>query len=133
LAEPRFFLTLMSVFAGLALVTASVGLYGLVNYAVAQRTREIGIRIALGADLGRVMRLVLRDALTPVAIGLTAGTLASWWLSRLLSTLLYETTPHDPGTLTLVTALLIGVAVVAAYIPARAAARIDPVATLRAE
>jgi predicted permease len=131
--EPRFFLALMSVFAGLALVTASVGLYGLVSYAVAQRTREIGIRIALGADSNRVTRLVLRDALIPVAIGLAGGTLASWWLSRFLTSLLYGVTPHDPATFALVTTLLVVVATVAAYAPARAATRIDPIATLRAE
>jgi putative ABC transport system permease protein len=131
--EPRFFLTLMSLFAGLALLTASVGLYGLVNYAVAQRTREIGIRIALGADLGRVTRLMLRDAMIPVVIGLAGGLLASWWLSRFLSSLLFEVTPHDPGTFALVTMLLAAVAAVAAYVPARVATRIDPVATLRAE
>ena len=133
LREPRFFLTLMSAFAALALLTASVGLYGLVNYAVAQRTREIGIRIALGADLGRVKRLVLRDTLAPVAVGLAAGTLASWWLSRFLSSLLYATTAHDPATLAMVTMLLIALGFVAAYVPARAATRVDPIATLRAE
>jgi putative ABC transport system permease protein len=123
----------MSVFAGLALVTASVGLFGLVSYAVAQRTREIGIRIALGADSSGVTRLMLRDALMPVVIGLAAGMLASWWLSRFLSSLLYEVTPHDPTTFALVTALLVAVAAVAAFVPARAATRIDPIATLRAE
>jgi len=131
--QPRFFVTLMSLFAGLALLTASVGLYGLVNYAVAQRTREIGVRIALGADFHGVVRLVLRDAMTPVAFGVAAGLAASWWLSRYLSSLLYRITPHDPGTFALVTMLLVLVAATAAYLPARAATRIDPIVTLRAE
>jgi len=131
--QPRFFVVLMSLFAGLALLTASVGLYGLVNYAVAQRTREIGVRMALGADFHGVVRLVLRDAMVPVVTGLFVGTAASWWLSGYLSSLLYQITPHDPQTVALVTVLLLSVAATAAYLPARAAARIDPIITLRAE
>jgi ABC-type antimicrobial peptide transport system permease subunit len=76
---------------------------------------------------------MLRDALIPVVIGLSGGMLASWWLSRFLSSLLYEVTPHDPATFALVTTLLVVVATAAAYVPARAATRIDPIATLRAE
>jgi putative ABC transport system permease protein len=133
LTEPRFFFWFMTAFAGLALLTASVGLYGLVNYAVGQRTREIGVRIALGAGLGRVRRLVLREALIPVVLGLVTGLAASVWLSRYLSSLLYEIAPHDPATFVAVMALLVTVAAVAAYIPARKATRIDPVATLRAD
>jgi ABC-type antimicrobial peptide transport system permease subunit len=132
-AEPRFFAALMTVFAGLALLTASVGLYALVRYAVTQRTREIGVRIALGANLHRIVRLVLRDAFVPIGVGLAAGTAASWWLSRFLSSLLYGISPHDPVTLALVTAVLVGVAFLAAYLPARRATHIDPIVTLRAE
>jgi putative ABC transport system permease protein len=131
--QPRFFVALMSLFAALALLTASVGLYGLVNYAVAQRTREIGVRMALGADFQRVVRLVLRDAMVPVVAGIAVGTAGSWWLSRYLSSLLYQITPHDPQTFSLVTMLLVIVAATAAYLPARAATRIDPIVTLRAE
>ena len=107
--------------------------HGLVNYAVAQRTREIGVRMALGADVHGVVRLVLRDAMVPVVAGLFVGTAASWWLSGYLSSLLYQITPHDPQTVALVTVLLLTVAATAAYLPARAATRIDPIITLRAE
>jgi len=133
LKEPRFFLTLMTLFAGLALLTASVGLYGLVNYGVAQRAREIGVRIALGASARSIVHLVMRDALIPVALGIVFGIGASWWLSRALSSLLYEVTPHDPSTFVLVTTLMVLVVGVAAYLPTRVATRIDPILTLRAE
>jgi predicted permease len=130
---PRLFLVLMLALAVLGLVTASVGLYGAVCYAVTQRTREIGVRIALGANLGRVRRLVLREAMMPMVLGVIGGLVGAWWLTRYLSSLLYQTPPHDPLAFGAMLVVLMCVAALAAYIPARRATRINPVETLRAE
>jgi predicted permease len=131
--EPRFFLLLMAGFAALAVLTAAVGLCGIVNSAVGRRTNEIGVRMALGANMASVRRLVLREAMMPTALGIAGGLMAAWWLTRYLSTLLYETDPHDPAAFGFVVAFLVGVAALAAYVPARRATRINPVETLRAE
>lgn len=130
---PRFALILMLILAGLALLTASVGLYGVLAFAVNQRTPEIGVRMALGASARQVRRLVVRDAIAPVGLGVAAGLVATLGLSRFIATLLYDTPPHDPWTLLGVTVIVVAVAVLASSVPARRASRVDPAIALRAE
>jgi predicted permease len=132
-AEERFNAALLSVFAGLALALTAIGIYGVVAYAVRQRTREVGIRAALGAQRGDTLRLILRQGMEPVAIGLGLGLLAAFGLTRLISGLLYGVSPGDPATFATVALLLAAVAILACYLPARRAARIDPVEALRNE
>jgi len=133
LGQPRFRTLLLALFGGLALALASVGIYGVMAYSVSQRTQEIGIRMALGAAAGDVLRLVLgqvlRLALVAVGVGI-AGALA---MSHSLSSLLYGVRPTDPATFAAVALLLVGVAGLAAYVPARRAARVDPTVALRNE
>ena len=133
LVGPRFYLVVLTALAGLGLLTASVGLYGVLTHSVQLRSREIAVRIALGADPGRVRRLVIRDGLLPVAAGAATGGVAAFWLAGLLDTLLYDTAPHDPLAFGLALAVLTSVAALAAFVPARRATRLDPMATLRAE
>jgi predicted permease len=133
LESPRFFSTLMSLFALLGLLTATAGLFGVLSYAVSQRTHEIGVRLALGAERGDVRRMVYADSLRPVAIGLCCGVLGAMWLTRFLSTQLYQVQPHDPLTYFAVTGFMIVVTAVAAELPARRAMRIDPIEALRHE
>ena len=132
-AEPRFVMRLLSGFAALALALAAVGLYGVVAYAVAERRREIGIRIALGATPRDVQRLVLRTGATTVAFGLLAGLGASFVLLRLLRSVLFGVGAHDPVTLSCAGALLALVALAAHWGPIRQARRVDPMASLRAD
>ena len=131
LAQQRFNMLLLGLFATLALVLAAVGIYGLMAYAVSQRTHEIGVRIAIGAQPQDVLRLVVGDgaklALCGIAIGIVAGLL----LTRLMASLLFEVTPTDPATFALVSALLAVVGLAACYIPARRATRVDPMVALR--
>jgi putative ABC transport system permease protein len=131
--QPRFRALLIGIFAILALLLAAVGVYGLISYSVTERTREIGIRVALGARPGQVLRIVIRDgfvlAMTGVAIGL-AGALAA---TRLLGTFLFGVGATDPMTFTLVSLLLLAIALAASYIPSRRALRVDPLVALRAE
>ena len=115
----------------LALMLTAIGLYGVVAYAVAQRTREIGIRMALGAQRRDVFKLVLRKGLILVACGSAIGLVACYWLSRLVSNQLYGISPNDPTTLLSVAVLLVGVALLASYIPARRATKVDPLVALR--
>jgi predicted permease len=117
----------------LALLLTAIGLYGVVAYAVTQRTREIGIRMALGAQRRDVFRLVLRKGLILVAFGSAIGLLACYWLSRLVSNQLYGISPSDPATLFSVAVLLVAVALLASYIPARRATKVDPLVALRYE
>jgi ABC-type antimicrobial peptide transport system permease subunit len=132
-AEPRFQALLLGTFAALALLLAAVGIYGIVAQSVAERTREIGIRMALGANCARVLRQVMAEgmalALTGVALGL-AGALAA---GRMLSALLYGVTASDPLTYAGASLVLTGIAAAACYLPARRAARVDPVIALRWE
>jgi putative ABC transport system permease protein len=130
-ARRRFATTLLSSFAALALVLGTIGMYGVLSYAVAQRRREIGIRIALGAKPGEVMGAVLRQALTLTVLGVVIGAAAALALTRLLDALLYEVSPTDPLTYVAVALLLTAVAALAAWMPARRATRIDPLAVLR--
>lgn len=129
----RLLMMLLLGFGGLALVLAAVGVFGVNAYAVSQRTHELGVRMALGADRRRVLRLILRQSLGICAIGIAVGLAGSLAVTRVLRTLLYQITPHDPLTLAVVTVVLLGVAAIACYLPAWRATRIDPVAALRAE
>jgi ABC-type antimicrobial peptide transport system permease subunit len=122
-----------SFFGLLALLLACVGLYGVLSYMVARRTNEIGIRIALGAMRGDVIWLVLREALTLVGAGAVIGLLASLAATRTVSTLLFGLKPNDPLTIAAATLLLLAIAVLSAYLPARRASRVDPMAALREE
>jgi putative ABC transport system permease protein len=133
LVNPRFSALLMSLFAGLAMLTAAVGLYGMLSYAVAQRTREIGVRMALGANRSNVRRLIVSDALWPVIAGLTLGSILAQWLTRFIASQLYGVAPGDPATFALVLLLFAAVALIAAYVPARYATRVDPIVALRVE
>lgn len=128
---PRFYLLLMSVFAMLALATAAVGLSAVLNYSVAQRTREIGVRLALGGTARRILALVVADALVPIATGLAAGLVVAFWLSKFLASQLFAITPHDPASYLTASVALLLVAAGAAFLPARRATRINPVETLR--
>jgi putative ABC transport system permease protein len=132
-AQPRFYTMLLTGFAGLALLLAALGIYGVVSYSVSQRTRELGIRIALGATQDRVVRLVLGQGVTLTVVGVGVGLVGAYWLVHLLSTLLYGVAPTDASTFASVSVLLIGVASLASYLPARRAARVDPVVAMRAE
>jgi putative ABC transport system permease protein len=133
LALRSFMMTLLSLFAGLAVLLASVGIYGVISYAVSQRTREIGMRMALGARPADVLRLILRECLKLVLIGVATGVAAAIALTRLLATLLYGVTATDPLILISVAVLLIGTALAACYLPARRAMRVEPIMALRYE
>ena len=126
-------MTLLAGFAGAALLLAAIGIYGVISYAVAQRTREIGVRLALGAQRRDVTRLVMRQGLRLTVAGIVLGTVVAVGASRVLSTLLYGVTAGDPLTYMGVAALLGLVAAIAAHVPARRAARVDPMVALRAE
>jgi putative ABC transport system permease protein len=133
LAPRRFSMILLGVFAGLALVLSSVGIYGVISYLVGQRTREIGIRVALGARRTDVLRLVLGHGVKMVLIGVAIGLLASLGLTRLMADMLYGVSPVDPLTFLGVALILTFVALAACYIPARRAMRVDPMVALRYE
>ena len=130
-SEPRFRATLLTIFAGTALVLAIVGLYGLMVYTVNQRVHEIGIRIALGANRGDVLRMVIAQGLKLAIAGVLVGVLSSLALGRILSGFLYGVSPTDPITILGVAVLLIFVALLASYLPARRATRVDPMVALR--
>jgi putative ABC transport system permease protein len=132
-AQPRFRMVLLALFATAATLIATCGLYGLMAYAVTQRRREIGVRMALGAARSDVLRLVLTHALRIVAGGLIVGLAGAAGVTRVLQSFLFGVTPTDPIAFTLVTLLLMGVGLLAAWLPARRATRIDPCAALRAE
>jgi predicted permease len=133
MARERLMASLASAFGALALVLASVGIYGLLAYAVARRTREIGIRMALGARPSAVVALVLRGAWIPLAIGVVVGMPAAWALARLIQSMLFGLTPADPVAIGVATLLLFVVAHATAYVPARRASRTDPLVALRHE
>ena len=133
LATARFSTTLLTAFGGIALLLASIGVYGVISYGVTQRAQEIGIRLALGADSGRVLRLVVGHAATLAGGGLALGLAGALLLSRLLGGLLFQVSPTDPPTLAAGCVTLALVALTAALVPALRAARLDPARTLRAE
>jgi ABC-type antimicrobial peptide transport system permease subunit len=132
-ARPRLVLMLMVVFAGLGLVLAAAGIYGVLSYAVAQRHREIGIRLALGARPESVGRLILRNGLVLTTMGLAAGVGLALLLMRFMRTLLYEVEPTDPVSVAGVVIVLAIVATAASWRPARRAMRVDPISLLRQE
>jgi putative ABC transport system permease protein len=132
-AQPRFYALLLGVFATVALFLAVVGIYAVVGYTVAQRTHEIGIRMALGAKAGDVLRMIVGQGMTQAALGIALGLVASIGLTRLLTGMLFRVGANDPITLAGGTLLLATVALLAAYVAARKAARVDPMEALRAE
>jgi ABC-type antimicrobial peptide transport system permease subunit len=133
MATPRLAGALLGLFAAVALVLSAVGIYGVLAHVVAQRTPEIGIRMAIGAAPRQVFRLVLGQGFRMAIVGVGLGTLAALGLSRGLRGLLHDVRPHDPLTFLLVPALLTGVALLASLLPARRATRVDPIAALRSE
>ena len=130
-ARPRFFTSVLAVFAASALLLAAVGLFGVLSYTVLQRSREIGVRIALGARASQVTGMVVGSALRLVAIGLALGVIAAFVAGSILRTQLFGVTPSDPVTLLAVGGVLTGTALLASYLPARRAASLDPGTVLR--
>ena len=133
ISQQRFYMTLLSVFAAVALVLAAIGIFGVLSYAVSQRTREIGIRMALGAQERTVISLVVRQAMLLVGTGVIAGTALALYLSQTMTKMLFSVRPTDPTTFVSVAAVLAAVALLASYLPARRATRVDPIVALRAE
>jgi predicted permease len=132
-AQPRFALVLLGTFAALAFVLAIVGIYGMLSYVVSQRTREIGIRLALGAESGQVQRDVILEGARVAAVGTLAGAAAAWAASGLMSAMLHGVAPHDPSTYAVTAAAFMAVAAVSCWVPAARAARIHPVEAIRSE
>jgi putative ABC transport system permease protein len=133
IARQRFSMLLLAIFAGVALVLAGVGIYGVMSYSVAQRTHEIGIRMALGAQTGAVLKLAVGYGMKLVIVGIVVGLIAAFALTRVMATLLFGVTATDPATFTLISLLLIAVAALASYIPARRATKVNPIIALRYE
>jgi ABC-type antimicrobial peptide transport system permease subunit len=132
-ADPRHRMLLLAMLGGFGLLLTLVGIFSMTAYAVARRTREIGVRIACGARPAQVVRVMMRDAVWSVVFGLGAGLAGTYYATRIITSFLFQTTPHDPATLAVVVALLGAAASLAAWLPARRAASIDPVTALRAE
>ncbi len=132
-AQPRFYMVLLAVFAGVAVLLSAIGIYGVIAYLVGQRSREIGIRLALGASQTTVIRMIARDGAIMTATGIGVGLVGAFALTRSMTALLFDVKPSDPITYLAVTALLAAVALAASCIPALRAAHVDPALTMRAE
>jgi putative ABC transport system permease protein len=132
-AQRRFNMLLLALFAGLALVLAAVGIYGVISYSVAQREREVGIRMALGAQAGDVLALIVRQGMRPALLGLLAGVLVAAAMTRFMRNLLFQVSAIDPFVFGAVAFVLTLVAALACLIPARRATRVDPAVALRSE
>ena len=133
MARARFLTTLLAAFAGLALLLAAVGTYGVMSYAVSQRSRELGIRMAMGAEAGTVQKLVLAEGLRLAGLGLAFGIGGAWVMAGVLESMLFNIDARDPVSFILGPILLTLVAVAACWIPARRATRVDPITVLREE
>jgi putative ABC transport system permease protein len=132
-AGERFNTVLLAIFAQIAFVLAAVGVYGVISYDVSQRTGEIGIRLALGAQPGAVLRLILTQAAVLAGLGIAAGLAAAWGLTRLMATMLYRVAPTDTYTFVAIPVLLGAVVSIAGYLPSRRAMALDPAVALRHE
>jgi putative ABC transport system permease protein len=132
-ADRKFLLALMGLFASLALVLTTIGLYGVISYLVKQRTQEIGIRIALGAQMHDILQMVLKQGMILVLTGVALGLLTAWLTTRLMAGLLFQVSATDPATFAVIVALLVAVALLACFLPARRATKVDPLVALRYE
>jgi putative ABC transport system permease protein len=133
LAERRFAIELLGIFAAVALLLASVGIYGVMAYTFSRRTNEIGIRMAMGAPRTDVLKMALREGTMTIAFGVVAGLFGSLALTRFLRSMLFDVKPSDPGTFAAIAALLAAVTLVACLVPAHRATRVDPLSPLRHE
>ena len=132
-APQRFNTILLGVFGGLALLLATTGIYGVLSYSMSRRTAEIGLRVALGASSGGILRMSIAQGMRPVLAGLALGAAGAWWVSRYFTALLFGIQPFDAPTYSGVASLLLATALIACYLPGRRAMRIDPSVALRIE
>jgi putative ABC transport system permease protein len=132
-ADRKFLLALMGLFASLAMILTMIGLYGVISYLVKQRTQEIGIRLALGAQMRDILQMVLKQGMVLVFTGVALGLATAWLSTRLIARLLYQVSATDPMTFAAISAFLIAVALLACYLPARRATKVDPLVALRYE
>jgi putative ABC transport system permease protein len=133
MAQPRLEAVLLGLFGGLAMLLAAVGIYGVMSYSVSQRTGEIGIRMALGANHGAILKMICTQGLLLIAVGLAGGLALALAVTRLMSNVLFGVSPTDPLTFFIIVVLLALVALLACYVPARRATRVDPLVALRNE
>ena len=129
--QPRFVMMLLTAFSTTALILAVIGIYAVLAYSVVQRQHELGIRLALGAKSGDILRLVVRQGLTLAAVGIVIGWIAALLLTRVMSSLLYKVGEHDAATFLLAPLLFLLVAVITSYVPARRATKVDPIEAMR--